>query len=311
MRHPARTATVTALTLLLVAATASAQLWRGTGRVTGKVTDEDGRPLEGVTVRYFLPAADGGDETKSNRRGDWVISGISGGTWQIDFIKEGYEPRHLTVPVSEHSRIPPMDVRLTTRAPVLDANAEIAAGLQEGARLLMNEQYAEAREIYEALLEKYPEAWQLHPLIARAYYAEEELDKSVEHLRKALEHDPGNAEVTVLLGNVLVEKGDAEEGRRLLESIDENLIQDPATFLNIGIGLMNQGKTADAMSYFERAVARFPDHPDGYYFRGIAHLQSGENDAARADLEKFVKMAPDAPEAETARKILEQLGPSA
>jgi regulator of sirC expression with transglutaminase-like and TPR domain len=61
------------------------------------------------------------------------------------------------------------------------------------------------------------------------------------------------------------------------------------------------------MPYFDRAVARFPSHPDSYYFRGLAHLQLGDNDAARADLEKFVRMAPEAPEAEMARKILKQL----
>jgi Tfp pilus assembly protein PilF len=295
------------VSVLLVTQAAWAQQWRGLGRVNGKVVDQDGRPIEGVTVRYFLPAAEGGSETKSNRRGEWVVSGISSGNWQLDFTKEGYESRHVAVPISEHRRIPPMEIRLEKRAPAVDANAEIAAGLHEAARLLSQKQYAEAREIYESLLEKYPEAWQLHPLLARVHHAEQNLDKSVEHLRKALEHSPDNPEVTLLLGNVLLEKGDAEEGRRLLDSVDEDLIKDPAIFLNIGIGLMNGGRPKDAMPYFDRAVARFPSHPDSYYFRGLAHLQTGDNDAARADLEKFVRMAPEAPEAETARKILKQL----
>lgn len=296
------------VSVLLVTEAAWAQQWRGLGRVNGKAVDTDGRPIEGVTVRYVLPAAEGGgSETKSNRRGEWVVIGISSGMWQLDFTKEGYESRLVTVPVSEHTRIPPMEIRLEKRAPVVDANAEIAAGLHEAARILSKKQYAEARAIYESLLQKYPEAWQLHPLLARVHHAEQNLDKSVEHLRKALEHSPDNAEVTLLLGNVLVEKGEAEEGRRLLDSVDQDLIKDPATFLNVGIGLLNGGRPKDALPYFNRAVARFPSYPDSYYFRGLAHLQNGDNGAAKADLEKFIGMAPDAPEAETARKILKQL----
>jgi hypothetical protein len=67
-------------------------------------------------------------------------------------------------------------------------------------------------------------------------------------------------------------------------------------------------------------VNRFPEYPDGYYYRGITNVQLGTMlrpddqaagdkllQAAKADLAKFVQMAPDAPEAAAAKKILEQL----
>ena len=58
--------------------------------------------------------------------------------------------------------------------------------------LLEAGKFAEAREIYEPLLAKYPEAWQIEPLIARTYAGENKLDEAAAHLRTALQHDPAN-----------------------------------------------------------------------------------------------------------------------
>src|SRR5688500_5470278 len=82
------------------AGSAEAQEWRGMGRVGGKVVDESGKPIEGVTVKATLPEAGnrGPDAIKSNSKGDWAIGGITGGRWALDFEKEGYETRHLAAP---------------------------------------------------------------------------------------------------------------------------------------------------------------------------------------------------------------------
>ena len=94
----------------------------------------------------------------------------------------------------------------------------------------------------------------------------------------------------------------------MLASIDESKITDPTVLLNAGIALFNDKKTAEAVQWFDRAVARFPAHPDAYYYRGISNLSLGKAPEAKADLEKYVSMAPaDAPELATAKKILETM----
>jgi predicted Zn-dependent protease len=300
-----------------MAAGASAQGWRGQGRVAGKVTDESGKPLEGVVVKFFLPSANGGTEVKTNSKGEWTLGGIAGGNWQVDFIKDGYETRRVAVPLQELSRIPPVEIVMKK---AVDPNAEIKDALVKAADLVSQKKYAEAREIYQALLAKYPEAHQVEPYIARSYYAEGQYDKAIEHLRGALAKDPENVEVKLLLGSVLLEKGDAEEGQKILSTIDESRVKDPLIFLNVGIGLLNKNKAREALPYFDKAVTRFPAYPDGYYYRGLTSVQIGvtirpdnqaEGDkqiqAGKVDLEKFVQMAPEAPEAAVAKKLLEQL----
>ena len=294
---------------LVVAAPAAAQEWRGMGRVAGKVVDEAGKPVSDVTVKAMLPSAgNAGPQVKTSAKGEWAVAGIANGSWALDFVKDGYETKSISVAISQFQRLPPMEIVLTKAAEVVDPNVEIKQKLTDAAALMSAKKFAEARAIYEDLSARYPDVTQFQPLIARTYYGEGDKAKAIEQLRAAAAKDPGNVEVQLLLGNVLIETGQAEEGKRVLDSLDESKVGDPTVYLNVGISMINEGKQAEAVTWFEKAIARFPDHPDAYYYRGISRLTLGDTEAAKADLERFVAMAPaDAPELPTARKILESL----
>ena len=291
------------------ASSAAAQEWRGTGRVGGYVLDEaTGQPLEGVIVKATLPSSGnrGPDDSKSKKNGEWAVGGVSRGEWAVDFSKEGYETRRITVQINEASRIPPMEVRLKKKAAeAVDPNTEIKAQLTQAAAMVNAKQFAEARRIYEDLAAKHPQVKQFRPLIARTYHGEGNKAKAIEELRKAAAEDPENIEVKLLLGNTLMEEGQQEEARKILAGVDESKVADPALFLNAGIALINERKHAEAVPWFDKAIARFPQHPDGYYYRGIANLSLAKSAEAKADLEKYVSIAPkDAPELATAKQIL-------
>lgn len=296
--------------LLFFGAVAQAQEWRGMGRVGGKVVDEGGKPIEGVTVKAMLPQADnkGPAPGKSNSKGEWAIGGLARGNWAIDFIKDGYVTKNISIQVAELTRLPPMEIVMKKAAPVVDPNAEIKQKLVEAAGLMNAKQFAQARAIYEDLAAKYPEVTQFRPLIARTHYGEGDKARAIEHLRKAAEQDPDNVEVKLLLGNILIEEGKTAEGQQILASVDESKVKDPTVYLNVGIGMINEGKHAEAVKWFDKAIAGFPDQADAYYYRGISYLSLSKTAEAKADLEKFVAMAPkDAPELPTAKKILESI----
>jgi len=295
----------TTLVVLLAASVAYAQGWRGMGRVAGKVTDEQGKPLQNVVVKLDLPGS-GGTEVKTNKKGEWAANGIAPGQWQLDFDLKGYEPRRITVPISEFTRIPPVEITLKEVPP--DPNELIKADLVKAADLLQQNKYAEARAVYEGILAKYPAAYQVEPLIARTYYGEKNFDQAIAHLKTAVEEMPDNVEVKLLLGNILIEQGHNEEGRQVLASVDDSAVKDPITFVNVGIGLLNQNKPEEALAYFNKAITRFPDRGEAYYYRALVELGKDDQASAKADLEKFLELAPDAPEAELAKKALKQLG---
>ncbi|MGE5361528.1 MAG: carboxypeptidase regulatory-like domain-containing protein [Bacteroidales bacterium] len=306
------------LIFLAFAASASAQGWRGQGHVNGKVTDESGKPLEGVVVKMVLPSEKGAVDTKTDKKGEWSIGGIGRGNWQVDFEKPGFETRRIAVQVDELSRQPPIPTTMKVAAP--DANKIIADGLATANGYVKERKFAEAQAVFADLLTKYPQAYQLELQIARAYDAEGDYDKEIEHLKKYIAHDPDNVAVKLLTGGVMIAKGNSDEGKALLQTIDDAKVPEAAVFVNAGITLLNKNKPKDALIFFEKAVNRFPGSPDGYYYRGVTQLGIGSSisaddkeggakliQAGKADLTKFLAMAPNAPEAEAARKMLESV----
>ncbi|MEW5982652.1 MAG: tetratricopeptide repeat protein [Acidobacteriota bacterium] len=291
-----------ALIVALSSSIALAQAWRGMGRLAGKVTDESGTPIEGVMVKLSLHGQ-GGTETKTNKKGEWAVAGLARGPWDIDFEKEMYEARRITVAVNELSRLPPIEIVLK-----MDLNEVVRVEVEKAASLARERKWPEARTVYEGIMARFPAmAVRVEPFLAQTYYAEKKLDEAILHLKNAVQLDPADQTNKMLLANVLMEAGRFEEGREVMATVDDSMIQDPAVYVNIGINLLNQNRPDDALPYFEKAVTRFPDKGDGYYYRALIRLQKGDTEGTRTDLAKFLELSPNAPEAPAARKALEQL----
>jgi len=294
-----------ALALAAAPGTALTQT-RGDARIGGKVVDDQGKPAQDVVVKAQLGQQTPPLGTKTNNKGEWSINGIAGGTWELEFLKEGFAPHRITLEVKPDQRIQGIQVALAKPGP--DPNAEIQAEVKRAAELLQNKQIPEGRKIYENLIAKYPDLFQLHEYIGRTYAAEGQYDKAIEHMRTAVEKDPSNVQVKVFLGDLLMEKGQKDEAEKVLASIDLTKVEDPAPFVNVAIVKINDQKPDEAIAWLEKLIARFTNETSLFYYRGRAHLAAKKLPEAKADLEKFVAAAkPDARELPDAKKILEQL----
>lgn len=283
-----------------------AQQTRGEARIGGKVVDEAGKPAPNVVVKAQLTGQMPPLQTKTNNKGEWSINNMAGGMWELEFTKDGFAPQRITLDLKPDQRISNMEVKLAPPAP--DPNAEIQAEVKRAAELFQNKQIAEGRKIYETLLAKYPAIHQLHEFIGRTYAAEGQYDQAIEHVRIAVDKDPENVQAKVFLGDLLMEKGDKAEAQKILESVDLTKVEDPAPFINLAIGKINEQKSDEALALLEKLMARFPKDASLYYYRGRAYLAAKKLPEAKADLEKFVSMAlPDARELPDARRVLEQM----
>jgi predicted Zn-dependent protease len=295
------------LVCVLVAALASAQV-RGQGRISGRVTDDQGQPLADVVVKATMTGQTQAMTAKSNKKGEWNVSGIAGGEWQLEFSKDGYEPQGGTVKMSEDNGLSGVEVKLAKHVDKPDPGAELNAKAQEGMALMQQQKYAEARKIFEDLLAKYPDVHQLNAYIAQSYAGENNVAKAVDYMKIASDKDPSNAEMKLVLADLMMEKGDKPAALEIMKSIDLSQVKNPLPLINGSISLINDGKTDEALDLLNKVATQFPTQAETYYYRGRAYVAAKKYPEAKADLEKFVSMAaPDARELPDAKKLLEQL----
>jgi tetratricopeptide (TPR) repeat protein len=93
-----------------------------------------------------------------------------------------------------------------------------------------------------------------------------------------------------------------------MRSVDVTKIKNPLPLVNASITLINEGKPDEAIDMLNKIAAQFPSQAETYYYRGRAYIAAKKMPEAKADLEKYVSMAPpDARELADAKKILEQM----
>ena len=184
---------VVAIGILAFALPALAQDWKGNGRFEGRVLDEEGKPLEGATIKARLPERGGGPDLKSDKKGWWALGGVFAGNWELDVEAQGFEPRQVSInlPV-ESARLKPVDIRLK-KAKKTGASPELAAAAQAADESYKAGRFAEARAEYEKVLIARPDlAALVHQQIGFCYIQEKNPSKAVEHLEGAITADPTN-----------------------------------------------------------------------------------------------------------------------
>ena len=240
---------------------------------------------------------------KTDKKGEWRINGAANGEWKVQVSKEGLEPATEMIEV-KGDKAPPLNVTLKKAA---DPMVVVNSKLQEAATLAQAGKLPDARKIYEDLLAKYPQIYQLEGFIARTYAAENNVPMAMQHLKINLEKEPNNVELKLFQAELLMESGDKAGAKAILDAVDMKEVKDPYTFINQAINLINDKKGAEAAELLTKLIAQFPTTNELYYYRGRAYVASDKLDDARADLEKFVQLAPNAKETADAKKILEQI----
>ena len=313
--------TVALLMALTLSAAASAQS-RGKLRLTGKVLNEAGQPVDGADVR----AAKKGEAepeiraTKTNKSGEWTLAGLAAGEWVIEAMKDGVgatvteklteDMASKTVTITfGKAAAPGAPAAAAPAAP--DPAAEINAADVQAIQLAKEGKIAEARKIYEDLLAKYPTVYQLNAMIAQMYAAENNVPKASEHVKIALEKEPTNADYLMLQAELLMETGDKEGAQKILDTIEISKVKNPRAFINNAIHKINSGdkvQAEQAVELLTKLIGQFPNDSLLLYLRARAYIAGTKLAEAKADLEKYVATAPPtSPQMADAKKLLDQL----
>ncbi len=133
------------------------------------------------------------------------------------------------------------------------------------------------------------------------FYERGYLEQSEAFFQLAAKEDPGGAEPLYGLGSVYLEQKKSKEARECFQRAIQAEANYPGTWSNswnnLGLLAAREGKTDEAIGYFQKALEKNPDYVVALQNLGNAYRQKKEWESARKALEHAVALRPEDAEA--------------
>jgi tetratricopeptide (TPR) repeat protein len=291
--------------------------------VKGVVKDAQGQPVDGAKVSIDMTEGVSRHfETKSNKKGEFIQIGLQGGPYKVTAEKDKLSSNTADVRVSI-SR--PGEVSLVLGAGGASAaasketaakNAELKKVFEEGVAASRAGNHDEAIAKFTSSAALNANCYDCYYNIAYSESQKKDYEKAEAAYKKAIEIKPDYAEAYSGLANVYnaTRKFDqaAAASAKAME-LSGGAAGSAAgggnadAMFNQGVILWNGGKIADAKKQFEGAIAAKPDHAEAHYQLGMALVNEGNLSGAATEFDSYLKLAPEGPNAATAKSLLAQL----
>jgi Flp pilus assembly protein TadD len=283
-----------AAAVFLSAGAASAQ----TGTARGKVVDEKGQglPDASVLMEYQGPMTRK-FESKTNKKGEYTQVGMQPGVYRVTASKEGYAGSFVETKVSLGDPTYLPDIKLTPKAAAAAAAAdkgmeELRGGFEK-ANTLMNEgKLDEAEAEFRALIAKNPTVPQLHHNLAVLLAKKKDAAGAEAEYLKALEVRPDYVDGYAALSNFYLSNNQGEKAMELLNKALAAKPDDPKLQFQLGLAQFSSGQYEPAAATFTKVAAIDATNPEVHYYLGTIALTSGKKAECVEHLEKYLSMKP-------------------
>lgn len=284
----------------------------GEGRVVVTVTDLQGNPLPGVHATLTRPGTAYVLEKTSDKKGQFTLLIIDATQeYRLMLEKEGYFPSDgpLKPRIQDTLRLTLTMDKIPEPDPELVGAGKAVEAYNEGVKLLKDGDLPGSAAKFQEASSLDPDLPEPYSALGEVYV---ELGKHAEALAatdKLLALRPSDVRGLRTRFDALKALGETEKARATLGDL---AAADPSPdtavrLTNEGITLFNAGDAAAAVPFFEKAIVADPNLSKAYYMLGLACANAGQNDRARENLEKFLAMAPEDPDAAAAKEMLEYL----
>lgn len=304
--------------LLLVLAASSA--FAGTqGRVTGKVVDSAGAPVEGVTITVTTPSIRNFKITVSTKKDGSYGFIVNDATFPYDlkFEKEGFATAEVTkkkfsvveITIVNQTMLKaseaPVAKGAAPAAPAAPSSSDLATTAYNEAVDLLNAGNKDAAEakLQEAVGKNpdLPQAWRALAVIA---YGKKNWAKALEYGQKTLDLDPSMTNLYGMMVDSAEKAGDKTAAAAWRKKYDEANPDSPELLYNKGIDAYNKNKMKDAEVSLLKAVEVKPTFALAHFWLGMTSFNLNKKAQAKEHLEKYLELDPNGSEAATAKEIL-------
>jgi tetratricopeptide (TPR) repeat protein len=296
----------------------------GANAIAGTILLASGRrPERHLSVR--LQSMTKGDRlTITDDNGNFAFRGIPNGEYTVVIDKEKeYEPFRQTVDIRQFAGAPPQTYNLNIRLELKGGsetkpgvlNAELA-NIPQNARAtyqkaLQNAQagkYKEAIDQLNQAIAEYPDFMLAYNELGVQYLAVGDLAKAEESLSAALKIKPNAFEPLMNYGITLVRLSRFSEAIPQLRAALKQKEQSPVGHFYLGRALAYQKRYDDAIPELNLAVQLGGDQmKESHRYLAAIYNEKGDKQHAIAELETYLKLAPNSQDAEHLRQVIREL----
>ena len=313
-----------ALTALVLALTVAGSLHAaGEGRILGTVLDDaSSAPIEGAKVLITRPGTGYKLEKTSDKKGQFMLLILDATQeYQIRVEKAGYSFYEGPIkPKLEDTIRLTFTLAKAAPAPAEKGPAEMPGtekailAYNEGVVALKGGDLAGAVPKFEEAVAQNPNLAEAQGALADVYLELKRYGDALAAADRYLVLKPGDPRALRARYDALKGAGDTEKAREALEALGAADAASPdvaVRFFNEGAERTRKGSYDDAAVFFEKVVQIAPDNPQfakAHYVLGLAYSKDDAKKAqAREHLQAFLKLAPNDPDAGTAKEMLDYL----
>jgi tetratricopeptide (TPR) repeat protein len=308
-----------AFAMFLGLAIAMPVLAQSTGMVKGVVKDDKGQPVDGAKVTIEMSGGTGRRfETKTNKKGEFIQIGLPSGAYKLTAEKDKLASAPATVNVRVNS---PGEAELVlgvaSAAATKEGQAKALAlkkAFDEGVALSQAGKHDEAIAKFNEAIASNPTCYDCYNNIGYSYSQKKDWANAEAAYKKSTEVKPDDA--AAYNGLATVYNAERKFDEAAAASAKATQLGGSAAaagggnadaLYNQGVILWNSGKVAEAQKAFEGAVQANPNHAEAHYQLGMALVNQGNMAGAATEFETYLKLAPEGPNAATAKSLVAQL----
>lgn len=334
------------ITAIMIPAVCLSLAAETTGRIGGKITNKEGKPVQGAVVVLSRTDINWTKEIKADDKGGYLQVGLDPKDYNLTVSAPGYQTQKFQIKIHIADLLSQNIVMLNAQEAADEALKTGLANLPPGEAKTMSgsANFNKAVELYNA--QKYTDAV---PLIrtAHADYKEAlttlkdgesrtaiqanmptvervlglslyeaakgddskkaDLLEAEPFLKEAYQRNPKDQRALIALLDIAKAKNDAEGVKTYQAAMDVLVGPRPELAYNQGVTAFNAGKYKEAKSFVTKAIATDPKFADSYWLLGVVEFGLENPRGAKEAFKKYMEIAPTGKKAGEVKEFLKEL----
>lgn len=291
---------------------------RGGGQLSGHVREEGTNiPLQSVSLEALSSGTRAASPVVTGIDGEFQFTAVRDGDYYVVATKRGYDTVTIHVSVLSGSAAPvlidlhkhhdekePSSPEDSISARELSIPVRARESFERGRKLLYEKSEPEKSiSEFQHAIDQFPTYYEAYTQIGVAHYRLARSVEAEQALRKSIEISAGKyPDALSLLAQMLNDEGRFSEAEPLARQAITDEDASWRGHFELARALVGLKRTPEAETSASQAKELKPDNPQIYLLLANVHIQQGKFTSVVQDLDKYLKLAPNAPGSDQIRQ---------